>query len=269
MLLAVAAMAVLLSSTNSCGTGGRKAAGAEALAFDSVVVDTTVGLRGEDDSLTCYVRMRLLYAKGENAQLVNDSVFASALFSENLWEHGNGHIDGNTLRQAAGKFTAAYIEKWRKEAAESVEDGFDDPTFSYEFMVETSVAEGRSVGIVYMIDGYEYTGGAHGMPYSQVLNFDLDAGKLLSLGDVFAEGSDSVIGGEIVKSFLRQYGAKDLEALRDTGVFMLGDVHVPDNFILGRDSVTFIYQPYEIAPYCMGFPRATVAYTDIKGCLRK
>lgn len=269
MLFVMAAMAVMLSLMGSCGGTGKKAAGAEKPSFDSVVVDTVVGLRGADDSLKCAIRMRLLYAKGANAQLVNDSVFASALFSADIWEPGDKRIDGSTLRQTADKFTAAYIENCRKEIGEMVKEGFDEPSFGYEYVVETSVSEGRNGGIAYVIDAYEYTGGAHGMYYEMAMNFDLAAGKLLSKGDVFAEGSDSLIGGEIAKSLVRQRGVKDLEALIDSFGYADFRGNVPDNFILGKDSVTFIYQPYEIAPYCEGLPRAVVAYSDIKGCLRK
>ena len=52
-------------------------------------------------------------------------------------------------------------------------------------------------------------------------------------------------------------------------MFALGEPYVPDNFVLGKDSVTFIYQPYDVAAYALGTIRASVAYSDIETAIVK
>jgi len=42
-----------------------------------------------------------------------------------------------------------------------------------------------------------------------------------------------------------------------------------ENFILGSDELTFIYNPYEIAPYSAGKTELTVSYSEVEELLRK
>ena len=73
----------------------------------------------------------------------------------------------------------------------------------------------------------------------------------------------------IIKSLSAQYKTDGLDGLKDKGVFALGEPYVPDNFVLGKDSVTFIYQPYDVAAYALGTIRASVAYSDIETAIVK
>ena len=45
------------------------------------------------------------------------------------------------------------------------------------------------------------------------------------------------------------------------------NIYVPENFILGSDAITFIYNPDEIAPYSLGSIELTIAYTAIEKIL--
>jgi len=42
------------------------------------------------------------------------------------------------------------------------------------------------------------------------------------------------------------------------------DMFATENFILGSDGVTFIYNPYEIAPYAAGVIELTISNDDLK-----
>ena len=64
-------------------------------------------------------------------------------------------------------------------------------------------------------------------------------------------------------------GASDIQSLRDKGYLYSSDMFVSDNFLLGKDGVTFIYNPYEIAPYEMGITELTLDYDDIEDILKR
>ena len=38
---------------------------------------------------------------------------------------------------------------------------------------------------------------------------------------------------------------------------------MPENFILGSDAITFVYNPDEIAPYTVGSIELTIAYATV------
>jgi hypothetical protein len=47
------------------------------------------------------------------------------------------------------------------------------------------------------------------------------------------------------------------------------DMFAPENFILGKDDITFIYNPYEIAPYAMGKTELILTYDDMDDIMKK
>ena len=46
------------------------------------------------------------------------------------------------------------------------------------------------------------------------------------------------------------------------------DMFPTENFIIGEETLTFIYNPYEIAPYNMGMTELIIPYSDIEKILK-
>ncbi len=64
-------------------------------------------------------------------------------------------------------------------------------------------------------------------------------------------------------------GAADLNELKDKGYLNVTDMYAPQNFILGKSEITFIYNIYEIAPYEQGITKLSVSYSDLEDLLTK
>jgi hypothetical protein len=47
------------------------------------------------------------------------------------------------------------------------------------------------------------------------------------------------------------------------------DMFPSENFILGKETITFIYNPYEIAPYEKGSIELTLSYSELDDILNK
>ena len=60
-----------------------------------------------------------------------------------------------------------------------------------------------------------------------------------------------------------------MRSLREKGYLYSSDMYASDNFLLGSDGITFIYNPYEIAPYELGMTELTVDYDYIEDILKK
>lgn len=137
------------------------------------------------------------------------------------------------------------------------------------FNVESSYSYGHD-SIINYIAGYQsYMGGAHGWYNSFALNFDPKTGKLLQLSDILAPGSDSKLTDMIVAQIAKAHGYSTLDDLRDNeGVFGILDPYIPENFVLGTDSVTFFYQCEEIGPYAVGEIETKFSYNDLQGIIQ-
>ena len=111
------------------------------------------------------------------------------------------------------------------------------------------------------LDGYQYTGGAHGIRWRTSITTDLRTGKVLSLGDLFKPGSNyQEVLGQKIRAQITRYGegasAVDFKGVSDN-----------TNFYITEEVLVIYYQPYEIAPYVYGLPEFLIAIEDIEDLL--
>ena len=102
---------------------------------------------------------------------------------------------------------------------------------------------------------YQDTGGAHGNAVAYGLNFDASSGAPLTLDQAL-----SLIGKtlpEVADTATVQL-TKDYEMVQ----FPEGVLPTPENyqtFLINKDSVTFIFQQYQVEAYAAGMPEITFA----------
>jgi hypothetical protein len=103
---------------------------------------------------------------------------------------------------------------------------------------------------------YQYTGGAHGNPYSLSYNIDLATGEDLKLADFLARTKmnlaevEEIIKSEMEKDpdlyFQDDYGFQNLEA--------------DQCYYLEDGELVVYFQPYAVAPYSTGMPEFRIEY---------
>lgn len=248
----------------SCGSRGTSAE-ADGLRFDSIVKDTTLLLVQNADTGRCTLHMSVLFAQGKNAQVVNDTLLSSDIF----WKvFCDSSLVGMTPQGALDTYTQCFIDNYRSEIEPLLSDGFGGPAATYSYDVRTTAEPGRDSTVAYVASIYAYTGGAHGSAETVAMNFDLNTGRKMGLDDVFLHGYEATTNKLITNHLLREFKARSLDDLRQQGLFFAQDVYTPSNFILSRDSITFIFMQDEIAPHALGEIRVTLSYKDLDGVLR-
>ena len=106
----------------------------------------------------------------------------------------------------------------------------------------------------YAMDVYEYTGGAHGNRYLLIQNYDdyYEQLKTLLLEALIAQTDEAET-------------RKDLCRLG----YSVADVVPNENFYVTDEGITYVYNPYEIAPYAMGCIQISLSWDSIRHLLRK
>lgn len=105
--------------------------------------------------------------------------------------------------------------------------------------------------LAYTIEGYQYTGGAHGISWINGLNYSLEDGKLLTLDDFFTPEQQEKLHKILVKLLCWQKGVDSKEDLEELGYYV--EAIVPtDNFRVTSQGIEFLYNPYEIGVYALG-----------------
>lgn len=117
----------------------------------------------------------------------------------------------------------------------------------------------------YTLSYYNYRGGAHAITTVTCLVFDAKTGALLSEADLFQEGYQKALK-PLLDQAIRQYLQEDVELLP---LVDMEAVAPNGNFYLGKEGVTWVFQPYEIGPYALGILSPTISWTDLKPYLLK
>lgn len=125
----------------------------------------------------------------------------------------------------------------------------------------------------YGIDRYVYMGGAHGLSNRTYFNFDLKTGKKITEKDLFKDNSVSAIS-ELIKVRIIEEGKETNEAgtpvvenIEDTD-FWTDSIKPNGNFYITDESINYVFNPYEIAPYYIGQTEVTLTFERIKDFLK-
>ena len=235
-----------------------------AIHFEKVEADKTVVLSNDNNSPSCRVHLKLDYATDDNghrAEIVNNTIQQRLLDTEDL-----------KMQQAVDSFAAQYTANYKKNYLplynQDRADTLKRSWYEYHYIITTDVSLGHKGTSVYHVNLDYYEGGAHGINQHLTMNFDRETGRQLSLADVFAPGYEHRLNEVLLEALQQKTGTKNLSQLHDKGYLYSMDMFASENFILGDDTITFIYNPYEIAPYAVGTTELTIAYSDIDDILK-
>ena len=118
---------------------------------------------------------------------------------------------------------------------------------------------------LFEIHSYVFTGGAHGMPYSEYLTFDLNTKKQVTLDDMLIKGKKprfEALAHDAYKAWVKTV-ADDVSSYEKSWPFTLSD-----NVTLTDQGIDIRYQHYSIGPYAYGMPVLSIPYSQLQGVIK-
>jgi len=126
----------------------------------------------------------------------------------------------------------------------------------------------------YGIERYIYMGGAHGLETRNFYNFDLKTGKIITEKDLFKANFESELAKlikarimEESKEYKDEKNSEPITDLEDTD-FWTDSIKSNGNFYITDESINYVFNPYEIAPYYMGQTEVTLPFSRLKSLLK-
>ena len=120
----------------------------------------------------------------------------------------------------------------------------------------------------YAMDVYEYTGGAHGNRYLLIQNYDLETGDMVNEEDLFIDDYYEPLKTLLLNALIAQTdNAESKRDLRRMG-YSVADVVPNENFYVTQEGITYVYNPYEIAPYAMGCIEIFLPWETVRPLIR-
>ena len=91
------------------------------------------------------------------------------------------------------------------------------------------------------------------------------------LKDVFMAGSEKPMSEMLLKELIEEMAdrledsnIKSLKDLQDAGILDSTPMYVPENFLLEKEEVSFLYNKYDIAPYSVGVITLSLPYESVE-----
>lgn len=146
----------------------------------------------------------------------------------------------------------------------------NDRPWSYQLMVtpeyigHVTLGERQSFEL-FEIDSYVFTGGAHGMPYSEYLIFDFHNKTQIRLDDMLIKGKKPKFEALAYDAYKQWVGTidEDLRSYEQHWPFELSD-----NVTLTDKGVDIRYPHYAIGPYAYGMPVLSITYDKLDGVFK-
>ena len=113
-------------------------------------------------------------------------------------------------------------------------------------------------------EGYEYTGGAHGMPLLHTMAFDPTTGEQFSWADGITAAGMSVVAAEVRRQVAAQIDVDPSDEWLTTGSLEPANVGL---WWPAEDGLHLTYQPYALGPYAIGAPEVTIPWSLIEAYL--
>ena len=192
--------------------------------------------------------------KGMAATLIRRSIFEAAFGQTydtlSVQEAATRYADD--LAAEFKELSAAMWRGWQKA-------GIADPAAAqWSDSIEGYFAGQNGPYRSYIVNLTDYTGGAHSNSTTRAFVFDLNDGNLVTLDDLFVPDFNDILTDILNQHVAESVSEEDLEAMFESPISPTG------NYILTSDSITFIYNPYEIGPYSIGTPSITVPIKEFK-----
>ena len=194
----------------------------------------------------------------EYPMVKGDKEMAATLIRRSIFETAFGQTyDTLNVQEAATRYaddlaaefkelSAAMWRGWQKA-------GIADPAAAqWSDSIEGYFAGQNGPYRSYIVNLTDFTGGAHSNSTTRALVFDVTDGSPVTLDDLFVPDFNDVLTEILNRHVAESLSEEDIEDLFEPTVSPTG------NYILTSDSITFIYNPYEIGPYSIGTPSVSV-----------
>ena len=189
-----------------------------------------------------------------SATIIRQAIFEAAF--------GEGY-DTLNVQEAAERYSgdlaaefkelsAAMWRGWRQAGIEAPE------VTEWSDVIEGYFAGQKGPYRSYIVNITDFTGGAHSNSVTHAFVFDTRDGSRLTLDDLFVPDFDAILTDLIAQHIPDNLSEEDLDALFEPAVQPTG------NYILTSDSITFIYNPYEIGPWSIGTPSISVPLRECR-----
>ena len=234
------------------------------ITFETVTINKTVNLSNDSVPPKCNVNITLERAtedSGRAGEIINSAIVRK-LFNR---EDDEIEVAANAF---VNEYTSNYINTLLPLYNQDRNDSIKRIWYHYHYIINSRTQKGCNGTLVYIADINYREGGTHAVNEQISWNFDEKTGRQITINDIFVDGFEEKLTPILLKALMESVGVSSVWALRQEGYLKASDMFVPENFILGDETITFVFNPDEIAPSAIGPTELTISYTEIEDIMK-
>jgi len=154
---------------------------------------------------------------------------------------------------------AASLQDYERSFLDSAEPGWSS-------WLQAKVLDQHRGLILLELSSYLDTGGAHGMPGRQLLQYDREAQRELQLQDLLLPGKEDAFWH--LAETAHQHWLEENKLDQDPQFVEFWPFQKTTNVGLGADGAMLVYDVYAIGPYSVGHPRLNIPYAQLDGVFK-
>ena len=187
-----------------------------------------------------------------------------------------GKVFGNNYSQYPNKdvlpqFANDIVEEYKSNNLPFLlDEDVEEIGFAYnnDYLLETFALLNDECIFSYGMDLYVYMGGAHGISNRLYYNYNLKDGSFIEEDDLFTTGYEAfltvLIKQQIVDDNDEITSIEDLDS-----IYWTEHIKPNGNFYITLESINYVFNPYEIAPYVYGHTETAIPFAKIKNILKE
>ena len=262
-LLWVIVLALFASGCDDNHNNVLKRYGLQVISF---AIDSTTYLANNAHSPKCEVSIQMQCMRGNNAPKINQALVQSGFLVTNNLSQTNESTD---MEKALCNFVSQYMDEYINSYGPLYRaDSVNPTTYNRRYQLISELQNNQKDILTYIIYLSTAVGLSQTSNQTIVKNFNLKTGELITLSDLFIEGYE-----ESVKDIIHEKLQKCLKNHRtgfqkQEGSLTDGDIYITDNYVIGKNKITFIYCEDEIVSHEYGEVRVDLSKSELKKYLK-
>ena len=248
-------------SSDSTASGVGDSTGTATLAsLDSIVVEGTYYEdQNKKSGPSLYASITFRYLAGDSTL---EHLFSRIAFGDQYASLSPRAAVDTYIRDMSSEYTIQ--DQYSQEMSE---EGLSQLKSDLRLSTEVDYIDSLVISVRKHLAEY-YAGAVHGNYGTGFYNIDRRTKTLLRESDYFVEDYAAQLTKILQRRLLIGYKVKTLEELEEKEGISAMDLTPNDNCSIGPKGLTYIYNPYEIAPYAVGQVTIFVPYEDLQPILR-
>lgn len=234
------------------------------LMFEMLEAEKSVRLSNEELSPLCSVSLKMACAtkeSGEIGQKINAEV-VYRLFNQ----------EGVSLQGAMEQYVEEYCQTYRSHMLPLYNEDRADTTkrswYEFHYIINSTTEQTSPNTLAYLATIDYSEGHANSIHELQPINFYTTTGDYIRTSDIFVDGYETQLTPILLKALMEREEVGSLDALKEKGYLQTVDMYVPQNYIVGDNTITFIFNPSEIASLELGTIELVLTYAQMKKLIK-